>query len=398
MSVIDYDVVIVGGGMSGLMAGIHLVEQGHKVALISRGDPAACLSTGCIDLCARDRRPLEAIEALPPEHPYHLVGQAGIRTALDKFGEVMTDVRLPYTGTLEENRGILTPLGTIKTTCLVPRTMETVPQDADEYIHVISFKGLKDFYPSYITSRRRNTGFSVYDAGVATTMGIAVRFEDPSFRKAFIEWLKGLELPNGKIALPAVLGLENPLSVMQEMEGALERWIFEIPTLPPSLPGIRLFKGLKRAFQAKGGELYWGSPVASVEKAGRLIEALTIETKGRPTRVHGRAFLLATGSFVSGGLFAQRDAVLETVFGLRVHTPGTRDTWFNRDFFTSGHAIEQSGILVDAAFRPTETALDNLFVCGSILAHTEVMKNGCGHGLALATGYAAAQSCEGYLR
>lgn len=398
MSMIDYDCVIVGGGMSGFMAGIHLVEQGRKVAIISRGDPSVCLSTGCIDLYTGDHQPLAGIEGLPPEHPYHLVGPSGIRAALEKFGEIMTDQKLPYAGTPDANRGILTPLGTTKTTCLVPRTMETSPQTPDEYIHVVSFKGLKDFYPSYITSRRPNTGFSVYDAGVATTMGIAVRFEDRSFREAFIDWLKGLELPDGKIALPAVLGLENTLSILQELESRLERWVFEIPTLPPSLPGIRLFKALKRTFQNKGGEVYWGLPIASVERSGRLIEALTIATKGRPTRVHGRAFILATGSFVSGGLFAQRDEVQETVFGLPVHVPGPRETWFNRGFFAPGHAIEQAGLRVDSAFRPAEAALDNLFACGSILALAEVMKYGCGHGLALATGYAAARACEEYLR
>jgi len=46
MSVIDYDAVVIGGGMSGLMAGIQLLEQGHTVAVVSRGDPAVCLSTG----------------------------------------------------------------------------------------------------------------------------------------------------------------------------------------------------------------------------------------------------------------------------------------------------------------------------------------------------------------
>jgi glycerol-3-phosphate dehydrogenase subunit B len=398
VSAIDYDIVIVGGGMSGLMAGILLVEKGHQVALISRGDPAACLSTGCIDVLAHDRNPLANIHALPLEHPYHLVSPDGIHAALDKFGEIMTDARLPYIGTPEENRGILTPLGTSKITCLVPRTMETSPQNPDEYIHVISFKGLKDFYPSYIISRRRNSGFSVFDAGVPTTMGIATRFEDKEFQKTFIAWLKGLEIPDGKIAVPAVLGLENPLSIMQEITTRLERWVFEIPTLPPSIPGIRLIKALKRTFQKKGGDVYWGSPVASVEKAGRLVEALTIETKGRPSRVHGRAFILATGSFVSGGLFALRDAVQETVFGLPVSVPGPREEWFNKDFFTLGHAIEKAGIRVDASFRPVEAAFENLFVCGSILAFSEVMKHGCGHGLALATGMAAAQSCEGYLQ
>jgi len=398
MSVIDYDAVVIGGGMSGLMAGIHLLERGHTVAVISRGDPTVCLSTGCIDVCGTGADPLAAVDALPEGHPYHLIGAEKIRAALDKFSEIMTDVHLPYAGRVDENRAIITPLGTTKTTCLVPRTMETSARKPDEYIHVVSFKGLKDFYPSYITSGRRNAGFSVYDAGVATTMGIAARFEDRSFLNEFIAWLKGLEIPDGKLAFPAVMGLEHPLSIMQEIQTQVERWGFEIPTLPPSLPGIRLFKGLKRVFQAKGGDVYWGSPIASVERSGKHVEAVTIETKGRSTRVNGQAFILATGSFVSGGLFASRDEIQETVFGLSVASPGPRDDWFNSDFFTPGHAVERAGIRVGRDFRPLEETLENLFVCGSIISGSEVMKYGCGHGLALSTGLAAAESCAETLK
>ncbi|MEN6475030.1 MAG: anaerobic glycerol-3-phosphate dehydrogenase subunit B [Syntrophaceae bacterium] len=398
MSVIDYDAVVIGGGMSGLMAGIHLLEQGYTVAVVSRGDPAVCLSTGCIDVCGTGMDPLAGVDALPDEHPYHVTGKEKIRAALDKFSDIMTDVRLPYAGRAEENRAIITPLGTTKLTCLVPRTMETAPRKPDEYIHVVSFNGLKDFYPSYITARRKNTGFSLFDAGVTTTMGIAARFEDRAFLKEFIAWLKGLEIPDGKLAFPAVMGLEHPLSIMQEIQSQVERWGFEIPTLPPSLPGIRLFKGLKRSFQGKGGDVYWGSPIASVERSGKHIEAVTIETKGRSTRVNGRAFILATGSFVSGGLFALRDEIQETVFGLSVASPGPRDDWFNRDFFTPGHAVERAGIRVGKDFRPSEDSLENLFVCGSIISGSEVMKYGCGHGLALTTGLAAAESCAEVLK
>ena len=82
-------------------------------------------------------------------------------------------------------------LGTFKTSCLVPSTMKAAPQDTKDSIHIISFRGLKDFYPSYIISRRKNTKFSVYDAGVSSTMGIASHFEEKEFLESFIVWLKG---------------------------------------------------------------------------------------------------------------------------------------------------------------------------------------------------------------
>jgi anaerobic glycerol-3-phosphate dehydrogenase len=47
--------------------------------------------------------------------------------------------------------------------------------------------------------------------------------------------------------------------------------------------------------------------------------------------------------------------------------------------------------------RPADSSWENIFVCGGILANTEILKNGCGHGLALATAQVAAQSCMEYL-
>ncbi len=398
MSDIYFDVVIAGGGISGLTAGIELAASGAKVAVISRGDPAVCISTGCIDLLALGNDPLSDIKSLPPEHPYNLVPHALIEESLEKFCDIMFEAGLPYIGNAHSNRKILTPIGNSKTTCLVPRTMETAPQEENPYVHVIGFTGLKDFYPSYITSRRPNTGFSIYDAGVESTMSISARFDDFGFVEEFIKWLKSLEIPDGRIALPAVLGLSEPLMAIELITALTERLVFEIPTIPPSIPGIRLFRILKKALQSKGGEIFWGLPIASVEKQGKLIEAVTIETLARPTRLNAKAFILASGSFVSGGLYAgMKDNVMETVFDLPVFVPGTRGTWFSSDFFMPGHEIEKAGIIADGSFRPVDVPYENLFVCGSILAYSEVMKNGCGHGLGLATGLAAARSCKRYL-
>jgi len=252
---------------------------------------------------------------------------------------------------------------------------------------------MKDFYPNYITSNYKNAGCSIFDAGISTTIGIAERLENRQFLKKFILWLKGLEIPEGRIAIPAVLGMHFTVDVCNEISVELGRKVFEIPTLPPSMPGLRLFGGLRNALLKRGVNLYWGKEIYSVEKSGSQIEAVTLAGAGRSTSVQGNAFILATGSFVSGGLHASMDTARETVFNLPVYLPGKRKSWFNDDFFTPGHAIEKSGICVDQSFRPIDTQTENLFVCGSILAFSEVMKYSCGHGMAIATGVAAANVC-----
>ncbi|MGC9323541.1 MAG: anaerobic glycerol-3-phosphate dehydrogenase subunit GlpB [Desulfomonilia bacterium] len=392
-----YDVVVIGGGMAGFTSALYLAEKGFKVAIISKGDPVCCLSTGCIDVLSSERNPLDGIQGLSHDHPYHLVGKKGVADALNFFKRIMEDTPMPYTGSPRKNRNILTPIGTAKTTCLVPLTMAGSDATSDTYIHVISFKGLKDFFPSYITSRLKNTGYSLYDAGTSSTIGIATLFEDASFRRDFITWIQNLEIPHGKVAFPAVLGIRTPLEILEEISTQISREIFEIPTLPPSIPGMRLFRTLKTSFLNRGGSTYWGKVIASVESQGSQVEAVTLASSGRPSRVPGRAFILSTGSFVSGGLFATRDSVQETVFDLSVFVPGRRKDWFNTDFFQAGHAIESAGIKVDRTFRPIDSQFENLFVCGSILSHAEIMKNHCGHGLAISTGLRAAQMCERHI-
>lgn len=393
-----YDAVIIGGGMSGLTAALTLTGKGKRVAVVSRGDPACCLSTGCIDVLAHERDPLAGIASLPDTHPYRLAGDELCRESLAWFMDTMRDTPFPYRGDANTNRAILTPLGTRKITCLVPQTMEWSDCDINDYIHIISFNNIKDFYPGYITARYRNSGRSIFNAGVASTAAIAERFEDEAFRGEFIAWLKGQKIPDGKIALPAVLGTRSTGRIYEEISSELSRPVFEIPTLPPSMPGLRLFRTLKNTFLERGGAIYWGKDISSVERLAGQLEAVTLSNQGRATRVQGKAFILATGSFVSGGLYASMDAIEERVFGLSVHIPGERTHWFEDDFFTTGHAVERAGVTVDSSFRPVDAPYENLFVCGAILAFAEVMKYGCGHGMAVATGVAAAQKCEEYIR
>ena len=398
MSVTEYDVIIIGAGVAGLTAGAFLAGRGFKVALVTSGEPTACLSTGCIDVCSRNHNPLLGIKELPPEHPFHLVPEKTIREALDNFQAAMMDMGIPYTGSLEKNHLVLSALGTFKTSCLVPSTMKAAPQDTKDSIHIISFAGLKDFYPSYIISRRKNTKFSVYDAGVSSTMGIASHFEEKEFLESFIVWLKGQNISEDKIAFPAVLGLESAAEIVKTIETSMGKPVFEIPTIPPSMPGRRLFNALKEYFRKKGGTIYWAWPVVGIEKASRLIEAVVTQSEGRPNSLNARAFILATGSFVGGGLTATRDAIIENVFNLPVHVPGPRETWFDNDYFSFNHGIGRAGIIVDSSLRPAGTLMENIFVCGGILADTEILKNGCGHGLAMATAHVAAKSCMEYIR
>jgi glycerol-3-phosphate dehydrogenase subunit B len=396
MKTTNYDAVIVGGGISGLMAAIDLTRKGKRMAVVSKGDPVCCLSTGCIDILKGVDSPRDGICDLPQNHPYHLVGTGGIDRAAGLFVSVMEEAGLSYVGNTGQNRYILSPGGTRKQTALVPESMAHGDMEENEPLNVITFKGMKDFFPGYVKAKFQNAGVHEFDPGIGSTLGIATKFDDPAFREIFVKWFNSQAISEGKIAMPAVLGTKP--RVFGELVKALDRKIFEIPTLPPSIPGLRMFKALKTCLQDSGVDLYWGRAVKSVEKDDHAIEAVTLAGMGRSTRIEGRAFILATGSFVSGGLYARQDGVVkESVFDLPAYVPGNRESWFGHNFFETGHGIEKAGIRVNEGFQPENTGIPNLFVCGSILAFSETMKYGCGHGMAIATGVAAAEKCEEYL-
>ncbi len=395
----QYDAVIIGGGISGLMAAIALTRNQRRVAVVSKGDPVCRVSTGCIDILQGTQAPLADIDRLPEHHPYHLVGTDGITKSMELFTLVMKEAGLSYVGDPRENRYILSPAGNLRQTALVPESMAYANGliNDTEPLHLITFKALKDFYSGYVTIRYQHASVNEFDADEVSTLGIATKFNEPGFQDKFIAWVNGLNLPPGKIALPAVVGTKP--GVFGEVARKLGRDIFEIPTLPPSIPGLRLFNALKNTLHNTGGDFYWGHAVKTVETGGNSIEAVTLEGAGRPTRIEGKTFVLATGSFISGGLYARQEGVVEEgVFHLPAFAPASRESWFGLNFFETGHEIEKSGIVVNTSFQPENGELRNLFVCGSILAFSEIMKYGCGHGMAIATGVAAALNCEEQLK
>ncbi|MBU8913784.1 MAG: anaerobic glycerol-3-phosphate dehydrogenase subunit B [Spirochaetales bacterium] len=392
-----FDVAVIGSGMSGLMASIYLAERGVSTAVVSRGNPICSISSGCIDIAGSGPDTLKAIDSFPGEHPYHKVGKEALLESIEYFQELMSKHGLEYDGDSRKNRSILTPIGKRRVTSLVPFTMKAAETADGDAFHIISFKDIKDFFPSYLTGRFPDAQVSVFDAGTHTTVGIATKMDNDDFLVSFVNWIREQEIARDKIAIPAILGITKTREIHDRLERDTGRTFFEIPTLPPSIPGLRLYRSLRKIAEGKGVSFFSSAEISDFGKERKKILGLTIKKPGRPDYVDAEAFILATGSFVSGGLFSDRNKFSETVFDIPVHSPAGEEL-FNEDFFKLGHPIEKSGIRVNDRFIPEDSEFENLFAAGSILAHSETMKYGCGHGMAISTGVAAAKHAEEYIR
>ncbi|NWF80782.1 MAG: glycerol-3-phosphate dehydrogenase subunit GlpB [Chloroflexi bacterium] len=409
----NYGTIVIGAGLAGLMAAIGRAEQGERVLLLARGHGATHWAAGCIDLLADAADPLAAVRRLVaerPEHPYARAGEAALAAGLARLQAACAAAGYPLVGSARHTLHIPTALGALRPTALVPVTMAAgeARQLADGRPTLIAgFHELRDFFPPLVAANLRAQGFPADGITLQLPPGewrhavdalaLARLFEQTPFRAALGRQL-AVEVRRGgyaRVGLPAVLGLRDAVTVVRELQAHAGALIFEIPTLPPSLPGIRLYHALEDALLRLGGQLQIGSLVLRAEGADTTLAAVYSEAAAREQRHHAPRWVLATGGIAGGGLRAMPTGELhETALGLPVRGPAGHADWFARRFLAEpGHAVFRAGIAVDGQLRPLDAAgrvvYANVAVAGGAIAGYDPIREGCLEGVAIATGYAA---------
>ena len=413
-----HDAVVVGAGLAGLTAAVRLADEGRSVLVLAKGFGATHLAPSAIDVLgySPDGEPvlspahgLAALLEESSDHPYALVGLETVADALDWWKTSLSELR--YTGGLDANLLLPTALGAAKPTALCPATMAGGDLGIGGRIAIIGLRGLKDFYAPYIAENlaqaARQLGAAVSVRALELSppvdgerdvggLGFAARFERPEFRAAIAEELRTLIAPGERAGLPAVLGLHDAGRIHGELEERLRTTVFEIPTLPPSVPGMRLFEALKGALRRAGGRIVLGDRVIGAETNGRRVEAVVAQTAARRVSHRARSFVLATGGFASGGLELDSAwSVRETVVGLPVAgVPPPGSPRFLPGYFDR-HPLARAGLAVDERLRPLGpggAVYENLHAAGATLAGAEPWREASGNGISLATGFAAAQA------
>jgi glycerol-3-phosphate dehydrogenase subunit B len=293
-------------------------------------------------------------------------------------------------------------VGAVKPSAVVPETMAGGDLRGGGRFLFVGL-GLKDFYPAYLAE---NLGHMADVSARATelapplgrdddlgSVGLARRFEQPDFRDTVVRGLKGLMESEERVGFPAVLGMEHAGEVWRELEERLERPVFEVPTLPPSVPGIRLYEAMTDALRQAGGRMLIGQTVVGAETSNGRVEGVVVEAAARPTTQRARSFVLASGGFAAGGL--QLDSygeIHEPVFDLGV--VGLPDGPRFLPEYMAEQPLDRVGIAVDDRLRPTDgdgrPTYENLHAAGATLAGAVPWQEASGNGLSLATGYAAA--------
>ena len=400
-----FDLIVIGTGLAGLTAARTAVATGAKVLITGRGMGALTLFGNTIDLLGAIPPGMDMAEGIAPwiaahpEHPYARTGWAGIESALADFRGLFPP---PYSFAAAGPGNALLPTGagTMRPTYLIPVTMAAGAAMTPAETLIVGLRGFKDFQGDTVSLHLKCRGAILslprYGLEGLTAPALARLMDEPSFRERLGEALRQQMAGERFIGLPSVSGLRDTAGVLKTLEEITGARVFEIPMLPPSIPGMRVFHRFRAELIAKGATFLMGHLVSGTNvKEGRC-EGITIQNPPLATEYRADRYILATGRFLGGGLWADMERIVEPLFHLPVFQPGERGKWFSEHFFDpEAHPIHRAGIVTDADLRPVDdtgrVVLENVRAAGSILAHHQAIDEKSREGIDIATGYLAAK-------
>ncbi len=413
---ITYDLTVVGAGMAGMAATLYAANQGLTVTQVGSSMEIGFASglfdlLGCHPMEKKQRRenPWEGIDALVkdlPRHPYAHVVKTDIEAAFEALFTFLGGEGLKYKRYPEQNVNIITPMGTLKTTYGVPESMWPGVEALEKKCKciLVGIKGLKGFSVKLIADQMQSVWprlspveiafpgtvhrYEVYPEHLANALVVSRN------RQLLADVLKPHVKDAKALAMPAMLGLYNTQRVIAELTESLGVPIFEIPTMPPGISGMRLKAVFEKGLRNKGIRYESQKKVLRIDPIPNKGFEIHIGKNHIEATVRSRGLILATGRFLGGGLSADRKQIRETLLDLPVYQPNKRAKWHQEDLFDpKGHAINLAGLETDSDFRPLDKdgnpAFETLYAAGSILAHQDWKRMKCGVGLAVATAYKA---------
>ena len=393
-----FDTIIIGGGLSGLTAGIELSRKGQRCLIVSSGQSALHFFSGSLELCGTDENPFKAMESLGPEHPYSMIGLDNVKALSSAVKPLFKEVGIELKGEEGLNHWRITPLGATKRAWLTLDEYATVPSDGQmpwKKVAVLNVDGFLDFHTSYIAAGLEAKGVQTVVKAISMPELEKLRQNPTEMRSTNIsKTLSGDRINTlaarinehakdvDAVLMPAVVGLTGYSDVVRLKE-KVDRPLHFIATLPPSVPGIRLQMMLKKHFQKVGGTYMLGDSVTGGGFEDGKLKYISTQNHA-DVRFEADNFIIATGSFFSKGLVSDINGVKEPIFGLDVKTSEVRADWYKRNLFES-QLYMSFGVASDSGFRASREgkSIENLYVAGSVLAGCNSLKEGSGAGVAI---------------
>lgn len=385
-----------------------------RVRLLAAGIGSTHIMPGRVDVLAGEGSlpfVIQEFAVAQPGHPYALTDLGALQRGFTALQALCEPYGLRFTGDWEQNLSLPTALGVGLPAAFAPESFTAGNLNMPGAILITGPAGWRDFYPSLCADNLNRRGVraeafafdlpeihAVKFDNIST--GLARLFDQADVRERVAGQIRAHLNGAARVGLPAVLGLHDyPHSWLhlQDLIGAL---VFEIPTLPPSVPGIRLYNVFKDALARAGVQVLLNMPVERAEVEGKRVSGVAVRNVVRETVYRTKHVILATGGLYGGGIVSDHHGALrETVLGLPVVGAPRMAEWFREAFLPGDHPIHYAGIRVDRAMRPVDedgqVLYDNVRVAGRALAGYNGACEGSTEGVWIATAHAAVASLLG---
>ncbi len=207
--------------------------------MITKGWGTLYWGSGCVDVLGYYPIGDEAALASPAagisdltqkelNHPYAITGLGNIEKALQGFQSLCHEAGYPLQGDINHNWLLPTALGTLRPTCLTPVTMVEGDTHKPGPMLIVGFDRFYDFFPSLVAANL--TAQNIRASGISldlpslrgrrsiTGMVLTRLFDTAEFRSEILKELQPRLGGAARVGFPAILGLENPIQVKQDLE------------------------------------------------------------------------------------------------------------------------------------------------------------------------------------
>lgn len=410
------DVLVIGSGLAGLVAALTAAREGRSVRMVTDGMGSLAISGGCVDLLGyaggqRLNDPWSGMDLLPPAHPYRLLGASRVRAAVDMLLQCAADQGWPlHTAATPEgapcNAVLPTIMGTLKPSYLLPDGLDPAALARARRILVAGVHGLRDCRPALIVSQlRRYRDWADKDfvplmlpspLGAThrslSALDLARLVDRPQGRDWLIQNLRKHAGQCDAVLLPPICGSRADASIWHELNQAVACPLVEMLSIPPGVGGLRLRDALLRELRRHDFELVENARIIRATTDGKRCTSLTALAAGQERRHTARAFVLATGGILGGGIELAPGSARESVFKLDIPVPSDVTLWSEPEIF-GNHIFSSLGVRVDGEMRPQDDSgqawYDNIFFAGRSVGGYDFATEKSGHGVALATGWQA---------
>jgi glycerol-3-phosphate dehydrogenase subunit B len=189
---------------------------------------------------------LDAVNRLDERHPYRKLGPERITRSLDWYLNNIAGQAVPHHRREAGNSLIVTPAGLAMPVRSCPEGQATFDDIDGKAVALVGFEGHLDLPLGLISQSFAGRGVETISLRIKApaarhdSPGIARAFDDLERPEAYFGALEP-QLPKTcqVVLFPAVLGLTRNREVIKIAEETLGRKCFEVPTLPPSVPGMR---------------------------------------------------------------------------------------------------------------------------------------------------------------